>query len=148
MVSGVLLILAVSMAFTNYFIDVEVPVRLFDWIKSFIDNKITFLLVLNIFLLVLGAIMDIFSALVIIVPLIVPVAIGYGIHPLHLGVIFLANMQIGYFTPPVGMNLFIASYRFEKPVTELYYAAIPFMLVLMVAVLIITYWPDLSLVFL
>ena len=89
-------------------------------------------------------ILDVFSALVLIVPLILPIAIGYGIHPVHMGIIFLANMQIGYFTPPVGMNLFIASYRFNKPVTELYTATIPFMLILMVAVLIITYWPDLT----
>lgn len=93
----------------------------------------------------LGMILDIFSAIIIIVPLILPIAVGYGIHPIHLGIIFLANMQIGYFTPPVGMNLFIASYRFRKPITELYIATIPFMLVLFVAVLIITYWPALSL---
>ena len=93
----------------------------------------------------LGAILDIFSALVIIVPLVLPVAISYGIDPIHLGIIFLANMQIGYFTPPVGMNLFIASYRFKKPVVELYKATIPFMMVLLVALIIITYWPGLSL---
>jgi TRAP-type C4-dicarboxylate transport system permease large subunit len=95
----------------------------------------------------LGAILDIFSALVIMVPLILPVAVGYGIDPVHLGIIFLANMQIGYLTPPVGMNLFIASYRFNKPITEIYRSTIPFMLVLFAAVLIITYWPWLSLVF-
>jgi TRAP-type C4-dicarboxylate transport system permease large subunit len=99
-------------------------------------------------LLVLGAILDIFSALVIMIPIILPVAVNYGIDPVHLGIIFLANMQIGYFTPPVGMNLFIASYRFNKPVTELYQAAIPFMIVLFAAVLVITYWPALSLIFL
>ena len=93
----------------------------------------------------LGMILDVFSALVLIVPLILPIAIGYGINPVHMGIIFLANMQIGYFTPPVGMNLFIASYRFMKPVTELYAATVPFMFILMLAVLIITYWPDLSL---
>jgi TRAP-type C4-dicarboxylate transport system permease large subunit len=82
------------------------------------------------------------------IPIILPVAVNYGIDPVHLGIIFLANMQIGYFTPPVGMNLFIASYRFNKPITELYQAAIPFMIVLLTAVLIITYWPALSLVFL
>lgn len=102
-------------------------------------------MLLNIFLLMLGMILDVFSALVIIVPLLLPIAIGYNIHPIHLGIIFLANMQIGYFTPPVGMNLFIASYRFHKPVTELYAATIPFMFILMLAVLIITYWPELTL---
>ena len=96
-------------------------------------------------LLVLGAMLDIFAALVIMVPLLLPVAVGYGIHPVHLGIIFLANMQVGYFTPPVGMNLFIASYRFKKPLTELYTATLPFMLILLLAVLIITYVPFLSL---
>lgn len=145
LVGGVLIILSVSLASTNYMIDAEIPTRLFEFIREHIDSKLTFLILLNIFLLVLGMILDIFSALVIIVPLTLPIAIGYGIHPIHFGIIFLANMQIGYFTPPVGMNLFIASYRFNKPVTELYRATIPFMLILLLAVLIITYWPALSL---
>ena len=144
LVGGVLIILGVSLASTNYLIDTEVPNRLFDFIRSHIDSKLTFLMLLNVFLLLLGMILDVFSALVIIVPLLLPIAIGYDIHPIHLGIIFLANMQIGYFTPPVGMNLFIASYRFHKPVTELYHATIPFMFILIVAVLIITYWPDLT----
>jgi tripartite ATP-independent transporter DctM subunit len=145
LVGGVLIILSVSLASTNYMIDAEIPTRLFEFIREHIDSKLTFLILLNIFLLVLGMILDIFSALVIIVPLTLPIAIGYGIHPIHFGIIFLANMQIGYFTPPVGMNLFIASYRFKKPVTELYRATIPFMLILFLAVLIITYWPALTL---
>lgn len=144
LVGGVLLILGVSLASTNYLIDTEVPSRLFDFIREHIDSKLTFLMLLNIFLLILGMMLDIFSALVIIVPLTLPIAVGYGIHPVHFGIIFLANMQIGYFTPPVGMNLFIASYRFNKPITELYHATIPFMLILFVAVLIITYWPALT----
>lgn len=144
MLGGILLILGVSMAFTNFLIDAEVPMHLFDWIKSHVDNKLSFLLLLNLFLLVLGAILDIFSALVIVVPLIVPIAVSYGIHPIHLGIIFLANMQIGYLTPPVGMNLFIASYRFNKSIGELYQATLPFMLILLVAVFIITYIPWLS----
>jgi len=144
MIGSILLILAVAMAFTNYLVDAEVPARLFAWVKLNVESKFTFLLLLNLFLLILGAILDIFSALIIVVPLIVPVALGYQIHPLHLGVIFLANMQIGYFTPPVGMNLFIASYRFNKPITEIYQATIPFMLILLTAVLIITYIPWLS----
>lgn len=145
---GILLILGVSMAFTNYLIDAEVPMRLFEWIKVHIDSKLSFLLLLNLFLLALGAILDIFSALVIVVPLIVPIAVNYGIHPIHLGIIFLSNMQIGYLTPPVGMDLFIASYRFNKSITELYKATLPFMLVLLIAVFIITYVPWLSLWFL
>ena len=145
LVGGVLIILAVSLASTNYLIDTEVPVRLFEFVKSKIDSQLTFLMLLNIFLLMLGMILDVFSALVIMIPLILPMAVGYGIHPIHLGIIFLANMQIGYFTPPVGMNLFIASYRFHKPVTVLYASTIPFMFILMLAVLVITYWPALTL---
>ncbi len=146
LVGGIMIILGVSLASTNYLIDADVPTRLFEFIHQHIDNKLTFLILLNIFLLVLGMMLDIFSALVIIVPIILPIAAGYGIHPVHLGIIFLANMQLGYFTPPVGMNLFIASYRFEKPIMTLYLATIPFFLILLVAVLIITYWPALSLV--
>ena len=144
LVGGVLIILGVSLASTNYLIDAEIPSKLFDFIRQHVDSKLTFLMLLNIFLLILGMMLDVFSALVLIVPLTLPIAVGYGIHPIHFGIIFLANMQIGYFTPPVGMNLFIASYRFNKPITELYYATIPFMLILFLAVLIITYWPALT----
>ncbi len=148
MVGGIILILAVSLALTNFMIDAQVPDRLFAMIQERVSSKLGFLILLNIFLLVLGAFLDIFSAIVIIVPLILPIAISYGVHPVHLGIIFLANMQIGYFTPPVGMNLFIASYRFKKPVTELYKACIPFMLVLLFALLLITYVPVLSMMLL
>jgi tripartite ATP-independent transporter DctM subunit len=142
---GILLIIGVSLASTNYLIDAEIPMRLFTFIQSHVHNKFVFLVLLNILLLLLGAILDIFSAIVIMVPLILPVAVGYGIDPVHLGIIFLANMQIGYFTPPVGMNLFIASYRFKLAVADIYRATLPFMLVLLLALLIITYWPGLSL---
>ncbi len=144
LVGGVLIILGVSLASTNYLIDAEVPAKLFSFMKSHVDSKLTFLILLNVFLLMLGMLLDIFSALVIMIPLILPIADGYGIHPVHLGIIFLANMQIGYFTPPVGMNLFIASYRFNKPIIDLYLATLPFMAILLIAVLIITYWPYLS----
>jgi TRAP-type C4-dicarboxylate transport system permease large subunit len=110
-----------------------------------VSDKLTFLILLNLFLLVVGTMLDIFSALVLLIPLLLPVAIGYGIDPVHLGIIFLANMQIGYFTPPVGMNLFIASYRFDKPIMQLYMATLPWFGILLLALLIITYWPDLSL---
>lgn len=146
LVGGIMIILGVSLASTNYLIDTEVPMRLFEYIQQHVDEKLTFLILLNIFLLLLGMMLDIFSALVIVVPIILPIAVGYGIHPVHLGVIFLANMQLGYFTPPVGMNLFIASYRFGKPVMTLYRATIPFFLILLFAVLIITYVPLLSMV--
>jgi tripartite ATP-independent transporter DctM subunit len=142
---GILLIIGVSLASTNYLIDAQVPMRLFETIQAYVSDRLVFLLLLNVLLLILGAILDIFSALVIMVPLILPVAVGYGIDPVHLGIIFLANMQIGYFTPPIGMNLFIASYRFALPITVIYRATIPFMFVLLLALLLITYWPQLSL---
>jgi tripartite ATP-independent transporter DctM subunit len=145
MVGGILVILGVSLASTNYLIDAQVPSRLFATIRELVSDRLTFLILLNLFLLVLGTLLDIFSALVLMIPLLLPVAIGYGIDPVHLGIIFLANMQIGYFTPPVGMNLFIASYRFDKPVIQLYRATLPWFGILLLAVLIITYWPDLSL---
>lgn len=145
LVGAVLMILGVSLASTNYMIDAEIPTRLFATIREYVDDKLTFLVLLNLFLLVLGTMLDIFSALVIMVPLLLPIALGYGIDPVHLGIIFLANMQIGYFTPPVGMNLFIASFRFDKSVMQLYRAAWPFFLILLAAVLIITYVPSLSL---
>lgn len=148
MVGGVLLILGASMASTNFIIDAQVPMRLFEFIRSHISDKLVFLMLLNLFLLIVGTLMDIFSALIIVVPLILPVAISYGIDPVHLGIIFLANMQIGYITPPVGVSLFIASFRFGVPVSRLYRAVFPFMIVLFAAVLVITYWPGLSLMFL
>ena len=145
LVGGILIILGMSLALTNYMVDAEVPIKLFNFVSQRVSSPTMFLILLNLFLLILGTMLDIFSALVIVVPLMLPVAINYGIDPVHLGIIFLANMQIGYFTPPVGMNLFIASYRFEKPILQLYRATFPFFVVLLLAVLIITYWPALSL---
>jgi tripartite ATP-independent transporter DctM subunit len=147
LVGAILLILGASLASTKYLVDAEIPTRIFDAIREHVDSKLTFLLMLNVFLLVLGMILDIFSALIIMIPILLPIAVGYGIHPIHLGIIFLANMQIGYFTPPVGINLFIASHRFKKPITELYLSTIPYMVILLLAVIIITYWPELTLVF-
>ncbi len=145
-VGGILIILGTSLASTNAMIDAQIPMRLFEYVTAHVSSKLTFLILLNLFLLVLGTMLDVFSALVIVVPLLLPIAIGYGIDPVHLGMIFLANMQIGYCTPPVGMNLFIASYRFDRPIVDLYRAAIPFLLILFACVLLITYWPWLSLV--
>jgi tripartite ATP-independent transporter DctM subunit len=145
MVGGILIILGMSLASTNYIIDIELPARLFDAIREHIDSRWAFLALLNLFLLGVGMMLDIFSALVILVPLLLPVAMSYGIHPVHLGIVFLANMQLGYFTPPVGLNLFIASYRFDRPILELYRATLPFFFLLLGAVLSITYWPQLSL---
>ncbi len=142
---GILIILAASMASTNYLVDQEVPMRLFAIIREYIDSKYTFLLLLNLFLLIVGAMLDIFSALILVVPLILPIATGYGIDPVHLGIIFLTNLQIGYCTPPVGLNLFMASYRFERPVIELYRASLPFLVLLLLTLAVITYLPWLSL---
>jgi len=145
LVGGVLIILGVSLASTNYLIYSGVPQQLFELIRGAVESPLGFLLLLNLFLLVLGAILDIFSALVLVVPLILPIAAQYGIHPVHLGIIFLANMQLGYSTPPVGLNLFIASYRFERPIAEIYLATLPYLAILLLSVLIITYVPVLSL---
>ena len=145
MVGGILLILGVAMSFAGYLVYAGVPEQLFAFLQEHVDRRWVFLILLNLVLLALGALLDIFAALVIMVPLILPVAVAFGIDPVHLGIIFVANMQIGYFTPPVGMNLFIASYRFRKPITELYAATLPFMLVLLVALVLITWVPWLSL---
>ncbi|HEX4870074.1 MAG TPA: TRAP transporter large permease subunit [Moraxellaceae bacterium] len=147
MVGSVLLIVGVAMSFTNWLIDAEIPTRLFDMVRAHIHSKYVFLMALTGFLLVLGMMLDIFSALVIMVPLLLPMAVGYGVHPVHLGIIFLATMEIGYCLPPVGMNLVIGSYRFRKPLIELAHAALPFTAVLLLAALIITYVPWLSLAF-
>jgi tripartite ATP-independent transporter DctM subunit len=145
LVGGILLILGVSLASTNYMIDAGVPQKLFAVVDSLVGSKASFIALLLIFLLILGAILDIFSAIVLVVPLILPVAANYGIDPVHLGIVFLAAMQLGYLTPPVGLNLFIASYRFDKTITAVYRATLPFLIMLMVAVVIIAYWPGLSL---
>jgi tripartite ATP-independent transporter DctM subunit len=144
LVGGILIVLGMSLASTNYMIDREVPMKLFDFVKAHIDSKFTFLIILNVFLLILGCLLDIFSATVLVVPLLLPIAANYGVDPVHLGIIFLANMQIGYCTPPIGMSLFIASYRFKVPVVKLYWATMPFLLILLAVVLIITYFPNLS----
>ena len=144
LVGGILVILGASLASTNAMIDAQVPDRLFQFVTAHVSSELTFLILLNIFLLVLGTMLDVFSALIIVVPLLLPLAEGFGIHPIHLGMIFLANMQIGYCTPPVGMNLFIASYRFDKPIVTLYRATLPWLLILFACVLLITYWPWLS----
>ena len=142
---GILVVLAASMATTNFLVDQEVPSRLFELIRQYISSKYTFLLLLNIFLLIVGSMLDIFSALVLVVPLIIPIATAYGVDIVHLGIIFLTNLQIGYCTPPVGLNLFLASYRFEKPVVQLYVATLPFLILLLITLAIITYFPLLSL---
>jgi len=145
LVGEIILILAVALAFSNLLVDAGIPGQLFELIRNHVDSKYSFLLLLNGVLLLLGAFLDIFSAIVIVVPLLLPVAVAYDIHPVHLGIVFLANMQLGYFTPPVGMNLFIASARLKEPITTIYRASWPFFVVLLIAVLLISYIPLLSL---
>jgi C4-dicarboxylate transporter DctM subunit len=142
---GILVILGAALGLANYLVDAEIPMKILDFMKKFITSKLLFLVTLNIFLLIVGFLMDIFSAIMVVVPLIIPIAANYGVDPVHLGIIFLANLEIGYATPPVGMNLFIASFRFNKPIIKLYIAAIPFLIILVIALIIITYIPDLSL---
>ncbi|MFP4477142.1 MAG: TRAP transporter large permease [Desulfatibacillaceae bacterium] len=144
-VGAILVVLGTALGLTNYLVDQEVPQKILEIVEQAIDSKIVFLLALNLFLLVVGCLMDIFSAIVVVVPLIAPVAVAFGIDPVHLGVIFLANLEIGYLTPPVGINLFISSLRFDESVMRLYRVVIPFLLLLVIALLIISYWPALSL---
>jgi tripartite ATP-independent transporter DctM subunit len=145
LVGGILVILGMSLASTNYMIDTGLPQKLLRLVSELVTSDLSFLLLLLAFLLVLGAILDIFSAIVLVVPLILPVAMQFGVDPVHMGIVFLATMQLGYITPPVGLNLFIASYRFDRPVVELYLSTLPFFLFLLLAVIIIAFWPALSL---
>ena len=146
LVGGILIILGMSLASTNYMIDAGIPQKLLAYVSALVTSPLSFLLLLLVFLLLLGAILDIFSAIVLVVPLILPVAVQFGVHPVHLGIVFLATMQLGYLTPPVGLNLFIASYRFDRSIVELYVSTLPFFLCLLLCVAIITFWPWLSLV--
>jgi tripartite ATP-independent transporter DctM subunit len=145
LVGSILIILAVAMGLTNLLIDAQLPMKLLAWLEGNIDSQLSFLIVLNIFLLLVGAMMDIFSATVVIVPLLLPLAARFGVDPVHLGIIFLANLEIGYSTPPVGINLFIASQRFEKPIFRLFRASLPFLALMIVWLMAVTYLPVLSL---
>lgn len=144
LVGGVLLILGVALGLTNYLVDAGIPDRIIEWVKGSIESRWLFLLALNLFLLIVGCLMDIFSAIVVVVPLIVPIGLAYGIDPVHLGIIFLANLELGYLTPPVGMNLFLSSYRFGKPISEVTRATLPMLGVFLIGVLLITYLPFLT----
>jgi C4-dicarboxylate transporter DctM subunit len=148
LVGGILIILGAALGLTNYLIDEEIPMKMLDFFKAHITSPFVFLVVLNFFLLAVGCIMGIFSALTVVVPLITPIAHAYGIHPIHLGIIFLTNLEIGASIPPLGINLFISSIRFEKPVLRLYLASLPFIAILLVGLAIITYFPWFSLAFL
>ena len=142
---GFLIILGMALGFTNYLVYDEIPMRALHWVQAHIDSPIVFLLALNLFLIIVGALMDIYSAILVVVPLITPIGAAYGIHPVHLGIIFLANMELGYLMPPMGENLFLASYRFKQSLTRVYLSTGPYLLILLAAVLLITYVPSLTL---
>ena len=142
---AVLILLSAAMGITSYIVDAQIPDTLVDWVQTHIESKWVFLLVLNLLLIVVGCLVDIFSAIVVLAPLIVPMATAFGVHPIHLGVIFLANLELGYLTPPVGLNLFLSASRFNTPLTALFRYVLPFLLLMVLSVLLITYVPDLSL---
>ncbi|MCX5786789.1 MAG: TRAP transporter large permease subunit [Elusimicrobia bacterium] len=145
LVGAIFMVLGTALGFTNYLIDAQIPDRIFAWLHAFVASKIVFLLILNAFLLVINMI-EIFSAIIIVVPIIVPVAAQYGIDPVHLGIIFLLNLEIGYMTPPLGLNLFLASSRFDRKLPELYRATGPFWLLLLGMLALVTYLPQISLI--
>jgi len=145
LVGGILIILGAALGLTNYLIDEEVPMKILNLFRAHIGSPLLFLIMLNFFLLAVGCIMGTFSALMVVVPLIAPIADAYGIHPIHIGIIVLTNLEIGASIPPLGINLFISSIRFEKPVLDLIVASLPFIVILLIALAIITYIPWLSL---
>jgi len=145
LIGGFLIILSVALGFTSYLVLAEVPTRALDWAQGVIESPLVFLLALNVFLVIVGAVMDIYSAIVVVVPLVLPMAAAYGVEPVHLAVIFLANMELGYLMPPMGENLFLSSYRFNRPLGEVYRSTVPYTAMLVAAVLLITYVPPLTL---
>ena len=145
MVGAIMIILGAALGFTNFLVDAFIPMKILDALETVVASKIGFLVLLNVFLILVGCMMDIFSAILVVVPLIMPLAERFGVEPVHLGVVFLANLAIGYNTPPVGLNLFVASSRFDQPVVKLYRATLPFLVLLLFTLLLITYWPGLSL---
>jgi tripartite ATP-independent transporter DctM subunit len=145
LVGSLLIILGIALGLTNLLIDAQIPMKMLSLLEQDVHSQLQFLLLLNVFLLVVGCVMDIFSATMVIVPLILPLALHFGVDPVHLGIIFLANLEIGYLTPPVGINLFLASQRFREPILSLFRAALPFLLIMLVWLALITYVPPLSL---
>ncbi|MGH7677231.1 MAG: TRAP transporter large permease [Gemmatimonadaceae bacterium] len=144
LVGGVLIILGVALGLTNYLAFAEVPAKAVDWVTTAVHSKWLFLLLVNVFLLLVGMLMDVYSAIVIVVPLLVPLGRAFGVEPIHLGIIFLANLELGYLHPPVGQNLFLSSMRFNKPIMEVFWATLPMLIVFLVGVLLITYVPAMS----
>ena len=145
LVGGVLIIIGSAMGLTSYMVDAQIPMSILSFMKEIIHSKYVFLILLNIFLLIIGCLMDIFSAIIIVVPLIAPLGIHYGVDPIHLAIIFIANLELGYLTPPVGMNLFLSAYRFEEKMPVIYKSTLPYFIVLLIAVIVITYFPAMTL---
>jgi len=145
LIGGVLIILGVAMGLTSFLVDAQIPILLLGWVKTAITSKYVFLLMLNILLLAVGCLMDIFSAIIVIVPLIMPLGIHFGVDPVHLAIIFIANLELGFLTPPVGLNLFLSAYRFDRDMPTIYKATLPFFVVRFIVVLLITYIPIISL---
>jgi tripartite ATP-independent transporter DctM subunit len=145
LVGGFMIILGVALGLTNWLIFEQIPDQALQWVQQHIESKYAFLLALNFFLILVGALMDIYSAIIVVVPLITPIGAAYGIDPVHLGIVFLANMELGYLMPPMGENLFLSAFRFDKSLIAVYRATFPYMLMLLAAVLIITYWPAFTL---
>jgi tripartite ATP-independent transporter DctM subunit len=143
-IGGVLAILALSQSLSYYIVDTNMPANLADWMQQTIQSKYTFLILLNLALLVVGCLMDIFSAILIVLPLIGPLGAAYGVDPVHLGIIFITNLEVGFLTPPVGLNLFLASYRFKRPFVDICRYVFPFLLIQLAVVLLVTYVPSLS----
>jgi tripartite ATP-independent transporter DctM subunit len=141
---AILLIMGIALGFTNFLVNEQIPMKIVAVMREYIPNKIVFLMMLNVLLIIVGCMMDIFSAILVVVPLLVPIAVNFGIDPFHLGDIFLVNLEIGYCTPPIGLNLFVSSLRFKRPVLEFYSATLPFLAFLLVVLLLITYCPFLS----
>lgn len=144
LMGAVLLLLSVAMGLTSYLVDAMIPDQLLEWVQAHIHSQVAFLLALNVLLLILGSVLEIYSAIIILAPLIAPMGVAFGVDPIHLGVIFLANLELGFLFPPVGLNLFLSSSRFKKPLTELYWHVLPFLIILGIGVLLITYLPVMS----
>jgi TRAP-type C4-dicarboxylate transport system permease large subunit len=144
---SVLLILCVAVGLTGWLVNAQIPAQLLEWTRSHVESRAMFLIGLNLFLLVVGSVMDIFAATVVIVPLIVPIATAYGVDPIHLGIIFIANLELGYLMPPMGLNLLLSSQRFQRPLLDIARAALPMLAILAVGVLLITYVPWLTTAF-
>jgi TRAP-type C4-dicarboxylate transport system permease large subunit len=145
LIGGIFIIIGAAFGLTNLLVDQEVPAKLLELTKTFISSKFTFLILLNVFLLVVGALLDVFASILVVLPLIIPIAMEYHINPIHLGIIFLLNLEIAYSTPPLGLNLFIASFRFERPIVSLYFSTLPFLGIMALTLLLITYVPSISL---